>query len=119
MTQADFEAYLPEFFATGNGSVSTDPRLQKFLAAHPDCAALVRDLEAIAQHARSLFEPAVHEPSDDVWARIQNSLQVDPIAADADVLPAVAAGAETESGPVSRHGEPNQLVTGGSLHDIE
>ena len=119
MTQADFETYLPDFFASGNGSVSTDPRLQKFLAAHPDCAALVRDLEAIAQHAKSLFDQAVHEPSDDVWARIQSSLRVDPGALDADALPAMAAGAETESGPVSRHGEPNQLVTGGSLHDIE
>ena len=109
MTQADFEKYLPELFADGNGHVSTDPRLTKFLAAHPDCAALVRDLETIAEHARSLFDP-VDDPSDDVWARIQTKIQEDPI---------VSASPVTESGPRSEHGEPNQLVTGGSLEDLE
>lgn len=74
MTQADFEERLPEIFATQTtGKVSDDPRLQKFLAAHPDAAALVRDLETIAEHARSLFEP-VHDPSDDLWAKIQSRL---------------------------------------------
>ena len=52
MTPADFEKYLPDFFATGNGYVSTDPRLQTFLKNNPDCAALVRDLETIAEHAK-------------------------------------------------------------------
>ena len=74
MTPADFEQYLPEFFANGDGHVSTDPRLQTFLANNPDCAALVRDLEAIAEHAKSLFEPT-EEPSDAVWNNIQNKLQ--------------------------------------------
>src|ERR1700742_1648868 len=65
MTPADFEQYLPEFFAHGDGHVSTDPRLQTFLKNNPDCAALVRDLEAIADQARSLFEPSEdQEPSD-------------------------------------------------------
>ena len=73
MTPADFEQYLPEFFANGDGHVSTDPRLQSFLNKHPDCAALVRDLEAIAEHAKSLFEPT--EPSDAVWSGIQNKLK--------------------------------------------
>ncbi len=73
MTPADFEKYLPDFFANGNGRVSTDPRLQKFLANNPDCAALVRDLEAIADQARSLFAPV--EPSDAVWSNIQKKLQ--------------------------------------------
>ena len=35
MTPADFEQYLPEFFANGDGHVSTDPRLQKFLKEQP------------------------------------------------------------------------------------
>jgi hypothetical protein len=74
MTPADFEQYLPDFFANGDGHVSTDPRLQTFLANNPDCAALVRDLEAIAEHAKSLFEPT-EEPSDAVWNNIQNKLQ--------------------------------------------
>ena len=47
----EFEQYLPELFATGDGKVSQDPRLQKFLARNPDCAALVNDLETIAAHA--------------------------------------------------------------------
>jgi hypothetical protein len=73
MTPADFEKYLPEFFANGDGHVSTDPRLQKFLKANPDCAALVRDLEAIADQARSLFE--LTDPSDAVWSGIQDKLK--------------------------------------------
>jgi hypothetical protein len=70
----EFEKYLPELFATGNGKVSQDPRLKKFLKANPDCAALVRDLETIAETARSLFEP-FEEPSDQVWKNIQSKLK--------------------------------------------
>jgi hypothetical protein len=77
LTPAQFENYLPEFFADGRGSVSTDPRLQKFLGNNPDCAALVRDLETIAETARSLFEP-VEDPSDAVWSNIQSKLGEDP-----------------------------------------
>jgi hypothetical protein len=69
----EFENYLPELFATGDGKVSQDPRLQKFLARHPDCAALVSDLETIAETARSLFEPS-EDPSDAVWSNIQKKL---------------------------------------------
>ncbi|MDQ2835612.1 MAG: hypothetical protein M3Y50_18095 [Acidobacteriota bacterium] len=74
MTPADFEQYLPDIFANGDGHVSSDPRLQTFLEKNPDCAALVRDLEAIADQARSLFAPD-YEPSDTVWSNIQNKLQ--------------------------------------------
>ncbi len=74
MTPADFEQYLPEFFSNGDGHVSTDPRLQKFLRNNPDCAALVRDLEAIADQARSLFE-LTEQPSDAVWTGIQDKLK--------------------------------------------
>lgn len=70
----EFELYLPDLFATGDGKVSQDPRLQKFLAEHPDCAALVNDLETIAETARSLFEP-VGDPSDKVWKNIQSKLR--------------------------------------------
>lgn len=70
----EFENYLPDLFARGNGKVSQDPQLTKFLARHPDCAALVRDLETIADHARSLFEP-VSDPSDKVWSNIQSKLR--------------------------------------------
>ena len=74
MTPADFENYLPEIFANGDGRVSTDPRLQTFLKNNPDCAALVRDLEAIADQARSLFEPT--DPGDSVWTGIQDKLKL-------------------------------------------
>jgi hypothetical protein len=75
MTPAEFEERLPEFFATGTGRVSDDPRFQAFLIENPDSAALVRDLEYIAEHARSLFESANDvEPSDQVWSKIQSQL---------------------------------------------
>lgn len=70
----EFEQYLPDLFANGSGKVSEDPRLKQFLDAHPDCAALVNDLETIAEHARSLFQVAA-DPSDKVWQNIQNKLQ--------------------------------------------
>ncbi len=73
MTPAEFEQYLPDLFLAG-GKLSQDPRLRNFLQAHPDCAALVRDLETIAETAKSLFEPA-HEPSDAVWSNIASKLK--------------------------------------------
>ncbi len=74
MTAAQFEDYLPDLFASGDGKVSEDSRFATFLAANPDCAALVRDLETIAEHARSLFEPT-HDPSDAVWSNIARELK--------------------------------------------
>lgn len=74
MKPEEFENYLPDLSASGDGKVSQDPRLQNFLARNPDCAALVRDLETIAETARSLFEP-VEEPSDNVWTNIQTKLR--------------------------------------------
>ena len=73
MTQAKFEQYLPDLFLAG-GKLSEDPRLATFLQAHPDCAALVRDLETIAETAKSLFEPT-HDPSDAVWSNIASKLK--------------------------------------------
>ena len=84
MTPADFERYLPDFFANGDGHVSTDPRLQTFLRNNPDCAALVRDLEAIADQARSLFD-LTEQPSDAVWSGIQDKLKL--LGPDDDDLP--------------------------------
>jgi hypothetical protein len=81
MTPADFEKYLPEFFANGDGHVSTDPRLQTFLKNNPDCAALVRDLETIAEHAKSLFAPT--EPSEALWNKIKDKLEHQPADDDA------------------------------------
>ena len=84
MKAEEFESVLPDLFASGTGKVSQDPRLQKFLAANPNCAALVRDLETIAEHARSLFEP-IDDPSDAVWTNIQSKLrQEDGLSFDSD-----------------------------------
>lgn len=77
MTPAEFEEYLPELFASGRGRISEDSRFAGFFAANPDCAALVRDLETIAEHARSLFEPT-HDPSDKVWNNIASKLKDEP-----------------------------------------
>ena len=74
MRAEEFETVLPDLFASGTGKVSQDPRLQKFLSSNPNCAALVRDLETIAEHARSLFDP-IEEPSDAVWTNIQSKLR--------------------------------------------
>ena len=75
MTVAEFEQYLPELFASGeSGRLSEDPRLATFLTANPDCAALVRDLETIAETAKSLFV-SEEEPSDKVWSNIEKKLK--------------------------------------------
>lgn len=78
MTQAEFEQYLPDLFLAG-GKLSEDPKLAKFLNAHSDCAALVRDLETIAETAKSLFEP-LQEPSDAVWSNIASKLHAEGVA---------------------------------------
>ncbi len=70
----EFERYLPELFANNDGKVSDDPRLKDLFAKYPDCLALVRDLETIAETARGLFEP-VDDPSDQVWTKIQSKLR--------------------------------------------
>jgi len=88
MTAAQFEDYLPDLFASGDGKVSEDPRFAKFLAANPDCAALVSDLETIAEHAKSLFEPT-EDPADSVWSNIASKLKDEPQELDetGDALP--------------------------------
>lgn len=74
MTVSEFKQYLPELAAAGAGKVSEDARFAKFFAANPDCLALVKDLETIADAAKNLFEP-VGDPSDKVWANIANKLK--------------------------------------------
>jgi hypothetical protein len=55
MTPADLK-FTPDSSPTATGRLSTAPPSQTFLKNNPDCAALVRDLEAIADQARSLFD---------------------------------------------------------------
>jgi hypothetical protein len=74
MTVSEFKQYLPELAAAGAGNVSKDPRFARFFATNSDCLALVKDLEAIADAAKSLFEP-VGDPSDKVWSNIASKLK--------------------------------------------
>ena len=79
MTPSEFSDYLPELMASSDGKLAEDPRLTTFLAANPDAAGLIRDLEAIAAAARSLFEPEAEiEPSDSVWSNIASKLSSEP-----------------------------------------
>lgn len=81
MTPAQFEAYLPELFEVGGGKISEDQRFANFFKANPNCAALVSDLETIAEQAKSLFAPSGGEsgggldPSDAVWSNIASKLK--------------------------------------------
>jgi hypothetical protein len=72
---AEFQEQLPELFASGNSGIAKDPVLQAHLDTCDNCSALVRDLQYIADQARKLLEPAEEEPSDNVWASIQNKLR--------------------------------------------
>jgi hypothetical protein len=76
MTPSEFQEYLPELFEAGGGSISKNPRFANFLHSNPDCAALVHDLETIAEQARILFEPT-EDPSDAVWSNIASKLKQD------------------------------------------
>jgi len=77
MTAAEFEERLPDLFQTGGGKVTEDPRFAVFLERNPDCAALVRDLEAIASAAVDLFQPAEEDegPPEPAWGNLANELR--------------------------------------------
>ncbi|MGI8771630.1 MAG: hypothetical protein ACR2JE_09345 [Acidobacteriaceae bacterium] len=68
MTCAEFQETLPDLFESG-----VDLRDQEHLKSCEQCAALVRDLEYIAQQAKLLLP--IHDPSPAVWTNIQSSLE--------------------------------------------
>jgi hypothetical protein len=70
LTCADFQEKLPDLFAAGGNGTSEDPDLLEHLKTCENCSALVRDLQYIADQASLLLQPT-HEPSDNVWKRIQ------------------------------------------------
>lgn len=70
---AEFQEHLPDLFAAGAEGLIDDPSLLDHLKTCENCSALVRDLQYIADQARQLLEPT-HEPSDNVWKKIQESL---------------------------------------------
>ena len=63
---------LHNLIAVPSGADEEDPLAA--LRGDPNYAALIRDLETIAQAARDLFKPAEEAPSDDLWAKIQSQL---------------------------------------------
>ena len=67
MTCEEFQNQLPELFESG-AELST----QAHLKSCEQCAALVRDLEYIAQQAKLLLP--IHDPSPAVWDNIQTTL---------------------------------------------
>lgn len=71
MSCAEFQQHLPELFESG-----ADLSAHEHLQGCENCAALVRDLEYIAEQARLLL-PA-HDPSPAVWENIQSALPKDP-----------------------------------------
>jgi predicted anti-sigma-YlaC factor YlaD len=68
MTCAEFQETLPELFET-----QADLGAQEHLKTCENCAALVRDLEYIAQQARLLLP--IQDPSPAVWDHIQQAIR--------------------------------------------
>lgn len=71
MTCADFQERLPELFET-KADLSADEHLKTC----ENCAALVRDLEYIAQQAKLLLP--IHDPSPGVWENIRTAIRNEP-----------------------------------------
>lgn len=67
---------LHNLIAVPPGADAEDPLAA--LREDPNYAALIRDLETIAEAARELFKPAAEAPSDGLWAKIQSQLPAKP-----------------------------------------
>jgi hypothetical protein len=74
MSCAEFQDQLPDLFAAGNNGVPEDADLLEHLKTCENCAALVRDLQYIADQASLLLQPT-EEPSDNVWKKIQEGME--------------------------------------------
>jgi hypothetical protein len=83
MNCVEFQERLPELFESGK-----DLSNEEHLNTCENCAALVRDLEYIAQQAKLLLP--MHDPSPAVWQNIQSAIQHDdsPAAAKQSEVPA-------------------------------
>jgi len=64
------------FQGSPSGLDDEDPLAQ--LRNDPNYAALLRDLQYIAEAARELFATEEEAPSDEVWSNIQKKLGTDP-----------------------------------------
>lgn len=77
MSCSEFQEKLPDLFAAGNGELPDDAALHEHLQTCENCAALVRDLQYIAEQASLLLQPVEEEPSDNVWKKIKESLEIE------------------------------------------
>ncbi|QNI38043.1 anti-sigma factor [Edaphobacter albus] len=73
---AEFQEQLPDLFAANPAGITENPTLHEHLTTCENCSALVRDLQYIADQARQLLQPT-HEPSDNVWKRIQQGIEAE------------------------------------------
>jgi len=73
---AEFQKHLPELMDGDSPNIATDPHVM----GCANCAALVRDLESIAQAARELLP--VYDPSPDLWSQIQTAIKQEMPATD-------------------------------------
>ena len=64
---AEFQNHLAELFESGQ-----DPATYPHLDTCENCAALVRDLQYIAEQAKLLMP--IHDPSPAVWEKIQTAI---------------------------------------------
>ncbi|HVJ07781.1 MAG TPA: hypothetical protein VM554_05315 [Acidisarcina sp.] len=71
MTCSEFQQHLPELFESGI-DLEQHPHLQTC----ENCAALVRDLQYIAQQAKLLLP--IHDPSPTVWTKIRTAIDRRP-----------------------------------------
>jgi hypothetical protein len=85
MTCAEFQERLPELFET-----HTDLSAEEHLKTCENCAALVRDLEYIAQQAKLLLP--IHDPSPTVWDNIRTAIRSEPADKGTGQSPAPSAG---------------------------
>lgn len=69
LTCEEFQDQLPDLLTVGGSAFSNHAHL----TGCGNCAALVRDLQSIADAARELL-PA-HDPSPGLWEQIQSSMQ--------------------------------------------
>jgi hypothetical protein len=71
MTCAEFQDQLPDLFES-----HSDLSAEEHLKTCENCAALVRDLQYIAQQAKLLLP--IHDPSPGVWEKIDAAIQREP-----------------------------------------
>ncbi|HEX7158857.1 MAG TPA: hypothetical protein VF214_07575 [Edaphobacter sp.] len=101
MTCAEFQQQLPDLFATRDHLIAEDSPRHRHLESCGTCSALVRDLEYIAEQAALLLKPVEEEPSDKVWKKIQESIEVERgSSTKGDTLSSVTVSAKPQLNPV-------------------